>query len=77
MPATRTAVVRERQDDLIVVRLVGQRIDDAEVSCETYGFRYRTVFIDGQERKFYSDDVCEKRVNFTVVRGIVTKAVFG
>ena len=59
------------------LRLVGKRIDDAEVAVEHHRMRHRTVRIDGVERVIYDQSQCMTRINFTVERGFVVAVSLG
>lgn len=56
--------------------LVGQLLENAEVTCELYNLRYRTVRVDGQEL-MKTNDARNDRVNFVVKNGYVTNAWIG
>jgi hypothetical protein len=68
---------RERKANEMIARtLIGKRIDDAEVTCETYNLRYRTVKVDGAAC-MKTNDARNDRVNFVVQKGWVTGAWIG
>jgi hypothetical protein len=68
--------IRLQADQRLARQLVGRNIDNAIVIAQTFGMRTRTFSTDGH-RHAVTDDVCPSRVNFAVVRDIVTRAWFG
>lgn len=73
MRLSEAARIELRTNERLAASLIGKRIDDAEVSCETYNLRYRTVRCDGVPRQT-TNDARRDRVNLVVSKGIVTNA---
>lgn len=57
-------------------RIVGMKVEDAEVVCETARARYRTIVENGHGL-MHTNDVLRNRINFEVRRGHVVKAWVG
>ncbi len=55
---------------------VGLTLEKATALAEEHGIRTRVVSVDGEEY-MVTQDFLPERLNFTVVKGVVTKATWG
>jgi len=55
---------------------VGLTVEKASALAKEHGIRTRVVSVDGEEY-MVTQDYLPERLNFTVVKGVVTKATWG